>query len=49
MTRKRTRTIDLMQMRKVVNKPAIKPLLAAIAGVGLVGCSSKDGCGEGAR
>ena len=42
MTRKRTRTIDLMQMRKVVNKPAIKPLLAAIAGIGLVGCSSKE-------
>ena len=42
MTRKRTRNIDLMQMRKVANKPAIKPLLAAIAGAGLVGCSSNE-------
>lgn len=42
MTRKRTRDIDLARMRKVATKPALKPLLAAIAGIGLIGCSSKD-------
>lgn len=42
MTRKRTHNIDLARMRKMVGKPAVKPLLAAIAGVGLAGCSSDE-------
>ncbi len=42
MTRKRTHTIDLTLMRKAPRRPEFKPLMLAVAGITLSGCSSHE-------